>query len=117
LRKSGYTMLSASLGREGLISAWKDQPDIIILDPVLPDVPGLELVNRLRHHPKIPKRKVVNRAIDRIQLAGGRDGRFPLCLRPWSLEHHYFWRHRIWQDHVPKCAFWFYPGRGTNRYY
>ncbi|MFA5872328.1 MAG: hypothetical protein WC832_00025 [Anaerolineales bacterium] len=31
LRKSGYTGLSASLGREGLISAWKDQPDIIIL--------------------------------------------------------------------------------------
>ncbi|MDP2995509.1 MAG: hypothetical protein Q8N46_10360 [Anaerolineales bacterium] len=31
LRKSGYTVLSASLGCEGLISAWKDQPDIIIL--------------------------------------------------------------------------------------
>jgi pilus assembly protein CpaE len=48
LHKSGYTVLSASLGREGLISAWKDQPDIIILDPLLPDLPGLELVNRLR---------------------------------------------------------------------
>jgi CheY-like chemotaxis protein/MinD-like ATPase involved in chromosome partitioning or flagellar assembly len=48
LHKSGYTVLSASLGREGLISAWKDQPDIIILDPVLPDLPGLELVKRLR---------------------------------------------------------------------
>ncbi len=48
LHKSGYTVLSASLGREGLISAWKNQPDIIILDPLLPDLPGLELVNRLR---------------------------------------------------------------------
>ncbi len=48
LHKSGYTVLSASLGREGLISAWKDQPDIIVLDPLLPDLPGLELVNRLR---------------------------------------------------------------------
>jgi PleD family two-component response regulator len=47
LRKRGYTILSASLGREGLLSAWKNQPDIIILDPVLPDVPGLELVNHL----------------------------------------------------------------------
>ncbi|HEY5270229.1 MAG TPA: response regulator [Anaerolineales bacterium] len=55
LRKSGYTMLSASLGREGLISAWKDQPDIIILDPVLPDVPGLELVNRLRQDRRTSK--------------------------------------------------------------
>jgi CheY-like chemotaxis protein/MinD-like ATPase involved in chromosome partitioning or flagellar assembly len=55
LRKSGYTVLSASLGREGLISAWKDHPDLIILDPVLPDVPGLELVNRLRQDRRTSK--------------------------------------------------------------
>jgi pilus assembly protein CpaE len=48
LGKSGYTVLLASLGREGLISAWKDLPDVIILDPVLPDIPALEVVNRLR---------------------------------------------------------------------
>lgn len=48
LSRSGYSVLSASLGREGLISAWRDQPAIIILDPALPDLPGLDLVNRLR---------------------------------------------------------------------
>ncbi len=48
LGKNGYTVLSASLGREGLISAWRDQPKVIILDPVLPDLTGLELVTRLR---------------------------------------------------------------------
>src|ERR1035437_4916204 len=48
LGKSGYKVLSASLGREGLISAWRDQPAIIILDPTLPDLPGLDLVTRLR---------------------------------------------------------------------
>ena len=48
LGKSGYTVLSASLGREGLISAWKDHPTAIILDPVLPDMSGLDLVTRLR---------------------------------------------------------------------
>jgi pilus assembly protein CpaE len=42
-------VLTASLGREGLIAAWRDLPNIIILDPVLPDIPGLELVTRLRH--------------------------------------------------------------------
>jgi CheY-like chemotaxis protein/MinD-like ATPase involved in chromosome partitioning or flagellar assembly len=55
LHKSGYTVISASLGREGLISAWKDQPDIIILDPVLPDLPGLELMNRLRQDRRTSK--------------------------------------------------------------
>lgn len=48
LRKSGYAVLTASLGREGLISAWKDRPDIIVFDPELTDVPSLEILTRLR---------------------------------------------------------------------
>ena len=48
LGKVGYTVLTATLGREGLIAAWKDTPDLIILDPVLPDLTGLELISRLR---------------------------------------------------------------------
>lgn len=48
LQRNGYAALSASLGREGLIAAWKDLPAVIILDPQLPDVQGEELVLRLR---------------------------------------------------------------------
>jgi pilus assembly protein CpaE len=55
LGKSGYKVLSAALGREGLISAWRDQPGIIILDPVLPDLPGLDLVTRLRQDRRTAK--------------------------------------------------------------
>jgi MinD-like ATPase involved in chromosome partitioning or flagellar assembly/ActR/RegA family two-component response regulator len=55
LGKEGFTILTAGLGREGLISAWRDHPDIIILDPVLPDLPGLELVNRLRQDSRTSK--------------------------------------------------------------
>ena len=55
LHKSSFTVLSVALGREGLISAWKDLPDIIILDPVLPDLPGQELVTRLRQDRRTAK--------------------------------------------------------------
>jgi pilus assembly protein CpaE len=55
LGKSGYSVLSAALGREGLISAWRDKPGVIILDPDLPDLPGLELVNRLRQDRRTAK--------------------------------------------------------------
>jgi Flp pilus assembly CpaE family ATPase len=48
LKKNGYDVLTASLGREGLISAWRDLPVLIIMDPELPDISGLELVTRLR---------------------------------------------------------------------
>lgn len=59
LSHSGYTVLSASLGREGLISAWRDQPGIIILDPALPDLTGLELVSRLRQDRRTSKTVLV----------------------------------------------------------
>lgn len=48
LQKEGYQALTASLGREGLISAWKDQPGIILFDPALPDLPGAEFLTKLR---------------------------------------------------------------------
>jgi pilus assembly protein CpaE len=38
----------AASGKEGLITAWKNRPDIIVVDPDLPDMPGLELISRLR---------------------------------------------------------------------
>ena len=59
LVKSGYSVLSAGLGREGLISAWRDQPGIIILDTSLSDLSSLELVNRLRQDRRTSKVKIV----------------------------------------------------------
>ena len=55
LGKNGYMVLEASLGREGLISSWRDRPDIIILDPQLPDLTGLDVVTRLRQDPRTAK--------------------------------------------------------------
>ncbi len=55
LGKNGYSVLSAALGREGLISAWRDKPEVIILDPDLPDLPGLDLVTRLRQDRRTSK--------------------------------------------------------------
>ena len=55
LSKNGYLPLSAALGREGLISAWTDRPRIIILDPALPDMSGVELITRLRQDHRTSK--------------------------------------------------------------
>jgi len=48
LNKVGHKVLQAASGREGLIAAWRDRPDIIITDPVLPDLAGEVLAARLR---------------------------------------------------------------------
>jgi pilus assembly protein CpaE len=48
LRDDRFEVDLAASGKEGLINAWKDHPDFIVVDPDLPDIPGLELITRLR---------------------------------------------------------------------
>ncbi len=48
LSAAGYRLLHSTSGKEGLIQAWRDQPDAIILEMALPDLDGLEVVQRLR---------------------------------------------------------------------
>lgn len=48
LQGEGYEVLLASLGKEALIGVWRDRPDLIVVDPQLPDLPGEELIAKLR---------------------------------------------------------------------
>lgn len=48
LERNGYRVLSASSGREGLVSAWQMLPQVIVVDPALPDLPAVEFITRLR---------------------------------------------------------------------
>lgn len=47
-RKSGLAVLQTGLGKEGLIFAWRDRPDLIVADPNLPDLPGETLIAKIR---------------------------------------------------------------------
>ncbi len=59
LQKEGHRVLLAALGKEGLISAWRDHPDLIIADPALPDLPGEGLAARLRSDPRTARLPLV----------------------------------------------------------
>jgi MinD-like ATPase involved in chromosome partitioning or flagellar assembly/CheY-like chemotaxis protein len=48
LEQKRCRVLETSLGKEGLIYAWRDRPDIIVVDPALGDLTGEELVRKLR---------------------------------------------------------------------
>src|SRR5689334_19041838 len=43
-----YDVIQAGSGKEGLISAWRDRPDLIVIDPTIPDLRGEELASKLR---------------------------------------------------------------------
>jgi CheY-like chemotaxis protein len=51
LQKQGYDTQTAMNGREGLEKAQKWQPDIIILDIVMPGIDGYEVGRELRQDP------------------------------------------------------------------
>jgi CheY-like chemotaxis protein/MinD-like ATPase involved in chromosome partitioning or flagellar assembly len=55
LQKEGHRVLQAASGKEGLIFAWRDRPDIVVADPNLPDLTGEELAARLRSDPRTAK--------------------------------------------------------------
>ena len=54
LRHEGYDVLTAYDGRNGLDTALQEDPDLLILDLMLPELSGIEVCRRLRHTSDIP---------------------------------------------------------------
>jgi pilus assembly protein CpaE len=55
LQREGHSVLQVGSGKEALISAWRDHPDLIIVEPVLTDLAGEELAARLRSDARTTK--------------------------------------------------------------
>jgi pilus assembly protein CpaE len=55
LQNQGLHILQAGSGREGLISAWRDRPDLIIADPVMTDLTAEQFATRLRSDARTAK--------------------------------------------------------------
>jgi CheY-like chemotaxis protein/MinD-like ATPase involved in chromosome partitioning or flagellar assembly len=49
LQRQGYEIVAASNGQQALARAHADEPDLIILDVMMPDMDGYEVCRRLRH--------------------------------------------------------------------
>jgi len=52
LTKAGYGVLSAADGEEGLRVARENVPDLVVLDMMLPKMPGPQLLEALKKDPK-----------------------------------------------------------------
>ena len=48
LEREGYRTLTASNGEEGLVLAKVEQPDVILLDVMMPKMSGYDMLKRLR---------------------------------------------------------------------
>ena len=52
LQQAGYNVITAADGEEGLRLALERRPDLVILDLMLPKLPGHEVIRELRKHPQ-----------------------------------------------------------------
>ena len=51
LQRQGYQISAASNGEQGLAKAFEENPDLILLDVMMPDLDGYEVTRRLRKNP------------------------------------------------------------------
>jgi DNA-binding response OmpR family regulator len=52
LEMNGYTVVTATNGKEGLETALKEKPDVILLDVIMPIMDGHEMLEALRKQPE-----------------------------------------------------------------
>ena len=84
LRESGFTVLSAPDGHQGLRLAYSDHPDLVLLDVMLPGMDGWEVCARLRELSDIPVIMLTAKATEGDKLRGFRLGVDDYVTKPFS---------------------------------
>jgi pilus assembly protein CpaE len=67
LQEKQFEVFIAPSGKEALISAWRDEPDLILFDPVLTDIQPGEFVQKLRNNARTNATPIVALSSDSDQ--------------------------------------------------
>src|ERR1700740_2553699 len=89
LEREGFEVLVASDGQEGLRQAQLKLPDLVVLDLMLPNKPGLEVCRELRMGPRtreIPIIMVTAKAEESDELVGFATGADDYVTKPYSMK-------------------------------
>jgi two-component system, OmpR family, phosphate regulon response regulator PhoB len=87
LSRAGYAVVPAATGAEARAAIADHQPDVIIMDWMLPDVSGLELTRQLKREPstrEIPIIMVTARAQEDDRVTGLEGGADDYVVKPFS---------------------------------
>jgi len=88
LRQAGYTVVTARDGQSALAAVRRQRPDLIVLDLMLPDLPGTEVCRRLRREPAtedIPVLMLTARAEEIDRVVGFEIGADDYVVKPFSV--------------------------------
>ncbi|WP_322510414.1 response regulator transcription factor [Chloroflexus sp.] len=84
LEHAGYRVLCATTGPEGLQMALDEEPDLIILDLMLPGMDGMEITARLRERSDVFILMLTARSDEMDRVAGLRVGADDYLTKPFS---------------------------------
>ena len=84
LQAEGFETLEAADGQQGLESAKKTEPDLIILDVGLPGIDGFEVLRRLRQRSDVPVIMLTARAEEMDRVVGLTVGADDYVTKPFS---------------------------------
>ena len=103
LAHEGYTVLKAADGRTGLTMALNDQPDLVLLDILLPGLNGLEVLRRIRRESSLPILLLTARDAVSDKVSGLDMGANDYITKPFSIEE-LLARIRVILRQKPACA-------------
>jgi two-component system KDP operon response regulator KdpE len=84
LRARGYEVVTASNGLEALAQFHTSQPDLILLDILMPEMNGLDVLKELRGFSKVPVIFLSARGNEREKIAGLDMGADDYISKPFS---------------------------------
>jgi two-component system phosphate regulon response regulator PhoB len=88
LEREGYRVLEARDGEEALLVAAEEQPDLVVLDWMLPKVSGIEVCRRLRSRPEtrnVPIIILTARGEETDRIRGLDTGADDYVVKPFSM--------------------------------
>jgi len=88
LEAEGFDVITSDNGEDGLLLVEENQPDLIILDWMIPQLSGLEVCRRLKSNPKtrqIPVIMLSARAEDVDRVRGLETGADDYVVKPYSV--------------------------------
>jgi DNA-binding response OmpR family regulator len=84
LKNAGYAVKTAATGGEGLRLATSDEPDLIVLDLMLPDIDGIEVCKRVRQRSDVPILMLTARDEDIEKIIGLEVGADDYLTKPFN---------------------------------
>lgn len=87
VRIKGYTLLYAESGQQGIVMARQEQPDLILLDVMMPDIDGFKVCQYLKENEDtqhIPVMFLTARGADDDEVAGRNSGADGFMTKPFQ---------------------------------